>query len=695
MYHLSELRLTEKHHMARQNRVNAVATLALVVCALAVGSCSGTTSPGFPAMRTVAGRLPKPGSQQSLYVSSYDQGNVTTYSLSGAPQNFSITGLDNPNDVTVDANGYIYITNFSGSNQGVSVYNSNGTVVCTIAVPRPLGVAVDSSGKIYVGSYSNGTVTTYNPEPTCTQTTPTITGLQVPYGVAVDSLGNIYIGQAQSACSLTKYTASGNVIWTTTTNTGRTGLIALDQGRGRVYLSNGTECDGSGTGWMSTYSMSSGSNIAPTITSGLNVPGGIAVSANGNIYIANYGGGSGSTVTVYSPNGSGPTSTITVPEGPSGAAIAASPQLPQGFSLSVTPKTQKVNLTATGSYTINVTPIGGFSGTVTLGVSCPYSSTCPPPNVNFSPLYSIQVPATETEPFEINTAPNLLALGTYGFTITASASGYKSESSKIHFAASGPVTRVDNTINLSSYSILNSTGCTNNCFSIQQNTEIEPPSAQTGPSFSYWAQNVIFVTSIGSGTYAQANFNLFQLQPNGTLKLVECSPNYLGLCSPTTGNLVTLPAAWSMSTFINAKNELVMANSAGTSNYVFSTPMPTLAFLDLGYIYNEVSICPGSSGALLLSPELMIVGGRTSFTGVAGSVTFAPSTSGNVGMSMNHVSYFIAAPRQASQSLTAETSSGLLWGTAGNAGAFGPSESISAEGIGFCSLVSGTNAVRR
>ncbi len=47
----------------------------------------------------------------------------------------------------------------------------------------PSGIAVDAAGKIYVTNTGNNTLTTYTTAGV--PTTPTITGLNGPYGVAV------------------------------------------------------------------------------------------------------------------------------------------------------------------------------------------------------------------------------------------------------------------------------------------------------------------------------------------------------------------------------------------------------------------------------------------------------------------------------------------------------------------------------
>ncbi|MGB6643479.1 MAG: hypothetical protein WBE35_00460, partial [Candidatus Cybelea sp.] len=69
---------------------------------------------------------------------------------------------------------------------------------------------------------------------------------------------------------------------------------------------------------VTTYT-STGKRTTPTITVGIHGPAGVAVDANGKIYVSNTGSGGPGSVTTYKPNGSQSNPTIIkgldVPEG--------------------------------------------------------------------------------------------------------------------------------------------------------------------------------------------------------------------------------------------------------------------------------------------------------------------------------------------------------------------------------------------
>jgi len=120
----------------------------------------------------------------------------------------SKTGLDGPQFIAVDSNGYIYVTNLYAYSVTIFSPGSNGNVAphATIKGPRtelnePTGIAVDSAGKIYVanlatprGPHSMPSITVYAPKShgnvkPIAKIAGNRTGLIGPYGITIGPAG--------------------------------------------------------------------------------------------------------------------------------------------------------------------------------------------------------------------------------------------------------------------------------------------------------------------------------------------------------------------------------------------------------------------------------------------------------------------------------------------------------------------------
>jgi sugar lactone lactonase YvrE len=250
----------------------------------------------------------------------------------GGPNNIpAISASVQPFGVAVDLNGNTYIT--AGNQQrvfkidpsgiltvvagaGSYGYNGDGITATTAELDYPTGVAVDSSGNIYIADQENhrirkvdgtsGLISTVAGTGTAGYNGDGITAitaeLYYPEGVAVDSSGNIYIA---------------------------------DEGNQRIRKVDGTSglistVAGTGTGGYN------GDGIT-AITAELYYPFGVAVNSSGNIYIGDYGnqrirkvdGTSGLISTVagtgtYGYNGDGITATTAELGYPIGVAVDSS-----------------------------------------------------------------------------------------------------------------------------------------------------------------------------------------------------------------------------------------------------------------------------------------------------------------------------------------------------------------------------------
>lgn len=145
------------------------------------------------------------------------------------------------------------------------------------------------------------------------------TGLSGPWDVAVDASGNMYVANQSNSVTIYAAGATGNASPIGTISGSYTGLndpqgIALNPVNGDIYVAN-TGGGASDDGTITVYAPGSYGNVAPIATiagysTGLSSPEGLVLDASGNIYVPNDGN---HTITVYAAGSNGdvaPTATI-------------------------------------------------------------------------------------------------------------------------------------------------------------------------------------------------------------------------------------------------------------------------------------------------------------------------------------------------------------------------------------------------
>ena len=264
-----------------------------------------------------------------------------TAGFSGDGSLATIAALNIPYGVALDASGNIYIADY-GNNRirevnaqtgiittvagnGTDTYSGDGSLATNAQLSYPEGVALDSSGNIYIADEGNGRIRKVNAQTGIITTVAgndnygysgdgylaTSTALADPIGVALDASGNIYIAD-QFNHRIRKVNAQTGIITTIAGNCtagySGDGSLATNAELNNPY---GVAIDASGNIYIADYynqrirKVNAQSGIITTVagnaTAGysgdgslatnaeLYYPRGIALDASGNIYIADYG----------------------------------------------------------------------------------------------------------------------------------------------------------------------------------------------------------------------------------------------------------------------------------------------------------------------------------------------------------------------------------------------------------------------
>src|SRR5205085_2105360 len=160
----------------------------------------------------------------------------------------------------------------------------DGPVTTTAGTPgtfasgfsAPFDVAFDTAGNLYVANSLSGVVSKVTADGS--STTTFASGLGGIHDLAVDASGNLYVTGAGGAVS--------------TFASGFAHPHHLKFNAGTLYVSDAAN--------NTIDQVTSGGSVIPFVTTGLNVPTGLAFDGSGNLYVANFTGNTVSRVAISS-----------------------------------------------------------------------------------------------------------------------------------------------------------------------------------------------------------------------------------------------------------------------------------------------------------------------------------------------------------------------------------------------------------
>ena len=353
------------------NAISSITVTPTVNQANATVTVNGTTVTSGSASGAIA--LSVGGNTVNTVVTAQDGSTTKTYTTTitravSAPSISYSTPQTYTYGVTISSLSPVNSGGAVSAVNSVSTFAGSGTAGSTDAMGpsatfnNPLGVAIDASGNIYVGDYSNnkirkitsaGVVTTLAGSGILgsTDATGTSASFRNPAGVALDASGNIYLAD-YSNNKIRKITSAGVV--TTLAGNGTAGSIDATGTNATFNGPAGVAVDASGNVYVADYGNNKIRKITPagvvTTFAGSGTVGstdatgtaasftgclGLALDASGNVYVAEYGNNkirkissSAAVVTTLAGSGSaGSTDATGIAasfNGPAGVALDAS-----------------------------------------------------------------------------------------------------------------------------------------------------------------------------------------------------------------------------------------------------------------------------------------------------------------------------------------------------------------------------------
>lgn len=269
-----------------------------------------------------------PGSDAvSFTIGTVDGANVTLISVEvplDPAVDFVSSAISNAGseaaDVAVDSDGRLYVTNFGDGT--VTVLNADGSVAATIDVGgRPYGVVVADDGRIYFSDHEGGSISVIDP---ADHSTSTFADLPSPARMALSKDGRLYVATANNG-TVVVLDSDGAVVETFEVGGTPVGVAVADDGTFyvtdfadrtvKVFAADGTLTDTvdaaadavaigpNAVVYLADFAANSirplnaDGSLGDPIFAGHN-PTGIAFDGDGNLYVANFTGG---TVTKMVP----------------------------------------------------------------------------------------------------------------------------------------------------------------------------------------------------------------------------------------------------------------------------------------------------------------------------------------------------------------------------------------------------------
>jgi streptogramin lyase len=248
----------------------------------------------------------------NVWVANESGSTVTEFSTTGGVlATPAAAGLIGAQGIALDRSGNVWVANTAGNSVIEFTAASNFATSSSYTaggIYAPSAIAVDSAGTAWVANFDGNSVTGLRAGGTAVSGSPFAgnTNITVPSGIALDSSGNVYVTSGTNGSSVVKLSNAGSYISTFTDNALQ-GPVAVAIDPSEHVLVTGFTTGTSTAGALSEFS-SAGVATPPSPLASTSVIAGGVASDGTSLWVANASPSGGLTQFVYAAtSGSGPT----------------------------------------------------------------------------------------------------------------------------------------------------------------------------------------------------------------------------------------------------------------------------------------------------------------------------------------------------------------------------------------------------
>lgn len=211
----------------------------------------------------------------TFFVANFGANSITKYDVNGNASSFTSPSLNGPNGLALDSSGNLYVSTNSNTIEKFGPDGMSLGVFASTGLNKPLGLAFDRSGNLYAANYIGNTIAKFAPDGSDLGAFAAVVG---PTGLVFDATGNLYV--ANSGNTIVRFAQDGTLLGIFA-NTGLNNPegLAFDS-LGFLYAAN------KGSDTIEVFSPE-GIDVGMVVASGLSGPVGLGFDREENLYVVN------------------------------------------------------------------------------------------------------------------------------------------------------------------------------------------------------------------------------------------------------------------------------------------------------------------------------------------------------------------------------------------------------------------------